>query len=305
MKKLFLTSTLIAILIVFLSCTAIETSEPVPTPDTYIEEELAAQAIAMAKAEKTQRASREVFYAKISDGDQTYLAFWFAWNTETILLPLAILRSSDSRLITCQVEPATRIAIGELVTGMKLTQGECVTDDNAPENAIPIIKIPGHFEEGIKINSINNIGEKPWNIINLHGKYAQNLSTAISFVVKNDFSGSGDLSLSLHRASGPGGDYDRQAATAPTYTLSTEALQVVFSNDQLDFFEQSEDVVYELEKEFAWKIPTGSEELELSQGDQNWFVLQIRETKSSNKQEEEYLAEAYIQIIGVGAPPKP
>ena len=293
MKKWTLFSILVFLLLALPGCVLIETREPNPTPETFLEEELAAQAIGTAKAEKTQSASSVLPYAEISDGEQTYLAFWFTWNGETVFLPIAEFKSTEISLPSCQLDPETGIAIGELFSGWEIVQDECVLDEGALENALPTIKIPGHFNDGIETDG--------WNIIDMHGEYADNFADIVTFIIENDLLGSGDVFISLHRTEGPNGNSYSDIDAASTYTLPAEALQITFSGDQLEDFEGADDVVYALKRAFTWKIPAGFTDLNLSPGDENWFVLKIRETKAGNNQEEEYLSEAYIQIKGVGA----
>lgn len=117
--------------------------------------------------------------------------------------------------------------------------------------------------------------------------------------------GSGDLTLSLYKADGPGGEQSGDAHVVPSYALPAEALHVTFQSDQLTNFEYVDDAVYALERAFTWKIPAGFDVLDLSPGDENWFVIKIRETNFGNGQEGERVGSAYIQIIGVGAPSPP
>ncbi len=112
--------------------------------------------------------------------------------------------------------------------------------------------------------------------------------------------GSGDLTISIYRTDGPNGDHIGDVSVVPTYSLPAETLQISFSIDQLENFEYVDDVLYALERQFTWEIPEGFINLNLSPGDDNWFVLEIREMKAGNDQDEEYLSEATIQIKGVG-----
>ncbi len=45
----------------------------------------------------------------------------------------------------------TGLVIGTLFSGLEILEDECVIDEKAPENAFPIIRIPGHFNDGIKL----------------------------------------------------------------------------------------------------------------------------------------------------------
>ena len=127
----------------------------------------------------------------------------------------------------------------------------------------------------------------------------------LSIIVENDLLGSSDLTLSLHRVDGPNDEQSDDAHVIPSYTLSAEALHVTFSSNQIENFEYVDDVVYALERAFTWEIPAGFRDLNLSPGDDNWFVLGIREMKAGNNQDEEYLGEAYIHIKGVGTSATP
>ena len=282
MKKhicLFITAFLI------LALTACTLASPAPTPDTFLEEELAEQAFATAKAKKTQRASRISPYAEISDEEQTYLAFWFNWNNETVFLPIAKSRISESKLASCQFGPETALAIGELVSGQRIVESNCVPDEQALENAAPTIKIPGYFEDSLQTDELN--------IIDLGNEPAGNLSEVVTIIIENDLLGSGDLTLSLQRTDGPNGEPADEIETAQTYSLPAEMLQMKFSDEQLGEFEHADDVVYELRRAFTWKILERLDELSLSAGDENWFVLIIDE-------DDRELETAYIQIKGVG-----
>ena len=290
MKKWILISILVVLPLLLSVCTSAETIEPIPTPETFLEEELAAQDIATARAEKTQIASRILPYAEISDGERTYLAFWFIWNDETVFLPIAESTMADSGLLSCQLDSERGIAIGTLFSGWEFLQDECVVDEDALENALPIIKIAGHFEDGIETEG--------WNVIDLHGEHAENFADVVTFIIENDLLGSGDLFISLYRTDGPNGDSYSAVDTVPTYTLPAEALEISFSSDQLGNFEYVDDVVYALEREFTWNIPAGTGELNLLPGDENWFVLRIDESGLP-------LSVAHIQIKGVGASATP
>jgi len=57
--------------------------------------------------------------------------------------------------------------------------------------------------------------------------------------------------------------------------------------------EYVDDLIYAMEREFTWKIPSGYPELKLGPGDENWFVLTIDEVGGQ-------LSKANIQIKGVG-----
>jgi len=281
------------------ACVSAETIEPVPTPENpFLEEELAAQAIATTVAKKTQIASRVSPYAEISDGERTYLAFWFIWNDETVFLPIAKSAMVDSNLLSCRLDSERGVAIGTLLSGWEFLQDECVVDEDAPGNALPIIRIPGYFDDGIKINHGSESGLADWNIIDLNGEYAGNFAEVITFVVENDFLGSGDLTISIHKTDGPNGELYEDAGTVQTYTLPVEMLQISFSDKQLGNFEYVDDVIYTLKREFTWKIPEGTGVLNLTPGDENWFVLKIDENGIP-------LSAAYIQIKGVGASATP
>jgi hypothetical protein len=289
-----------AILLLFAlpACVLIETHEPDPTPETFLEEELAAQAIATAKAEKTQTASRVSPYVEISADNQKYLAFWFPWNDETVFLPIAESTMTDSDLLSCRLDPGTELAIGKLFSGLEIVQDECVPDAPAAQNTLPIIKIPGYFDEGINLGESNDAESRDWNIIDLKGEYAENFAQVVTFIVENDLLGSGDLIISIYRMDGPNDDKYGDTSVVPTYILPAQALQVSFSSDQLENFEYVDDVLYALEHAFTWKIPAGFSVLNLSPGDDNWFVLNINESGRE-------LSKAYIQIKGVGAPAAP
>ena len=295
MKKCILISILIIHLLSLSACTSAETIKPAPTPENpYLEEELAAQAIATGSAKRTQSVPADLPYVEISNGKQKYLAFWFIWNDETVFLPIAESTMADSGLLSCQLDSEREIAIGKLFSGWEILQGECVVDEKAPENALPIIRIPGYFDDGIKIDHNNKLDAGDWNIIDLNGEYAGNFAEVVTLIIENDFFGSGDLIISLHRMDGPNGNLYESADTVPTYTLPVEMLQITFSSGQLANFEYVDDVVYALEREFTWNILAGTEELNLSPGDENWFVLKIEENGMP-------LSAAYIQIKGVGA----
>ena len=274
--------------------------EPTPTPrvisleEDLAAEELAAEAIATASAQRTEIASRVSPYVEISAGNQKYLAFWFSWNDETVFLPIAESTMTDSGLLSCQLDPGTGLTIGKLFSGLEFVQDECVPDESAPQNALPTIKIPGYFDEGIKLNESNDAESRDWNIIDLNGEYAENFAEMFTFIVENDLLGSGDLTISIYRTDGPNDDQYGDASVVPTYTLPAEALQVTFSSDQLANYEYVDDVIFALERAFTWKIPTGFSNLNLSPGDENWFVLEINEDGREP-------SKAYIQIKGVGA----
>ena len=288
--------TVLAILLFALpACGSTATAESHPTPENpFLEEELAAQAIATARAEKTQIASRVSPYVKVSNGEQRYLAFWFTWNDETVFLPLTEFLATDSELVSCRLDSDTELATGRLFSGLKIVQDECVPDEQAIENALPTIKIPGYFDDGIDTEDLN--------VIDLQGEYAENFADVATLIIENDLLGSGDLTLSIYRTNGPDGVPYGDEDTAPTYSLPIETLQITFTNDQLENFEGADDVVYALERMFTWEIPAGYSDLDLSTGDENWFILTIREMKVGNNREEEYLSNVYIQIKGVAAP---
>jgi len=295
MEKWILLSLFAILLLGLPACGTTPTLEQNPTPENpFLEEELAAQAIATASAKKTQAASEISPYAKIANEEKTYLAFWFTWNAETVFLPIAESRLTEINLPFCQLNSDTDLVIGKLFSGPNLVQGECVTDEKASENVFPIIRIPGHFDEGIKTENLN--------VIDLQGEHAENLSDVVTFIIENDLLGSGDLTLSIYRTDGPNGALFSDENTVPTYTLPAEALQITFSDDQLGEFEHADDVVYALERKFTWKIPNGYKELNLSPGDENWFFLRIMEKQAGNHQEAEHLIGAYIQVRGVGIP---
>lgn len=280
------------------ACVPVEMTEPTATHiDSELEEELAEQAVATAYAKKTQLASRVSPYVKLSNGKQRYLAFWFTWNGETVLLPLDEFIAPESGLITCRLESGTEIVSGRLYTGLMLEDDKCLKDEQAAENAIPLIKIPQYFKDGIDTQNLN--------VINLNGRYAEKLADILTIVVENDLLGSGDLTLSIHRTDGPNGIPFGEVSTVPSYTLPEESLQVSFLTDQVGNFEDGRDVVYELEREFTWKIPDGLSDLNLAPGDENWFVLTIREMKAGKNLEEEYQSRAYIQVKGVGTSATP
>ena len=307
MNKANLFSTLFILLITLSACMRIEATETVPTPkvlspeEELAEEELGAQVIATAYAKQTQIASRISPYVKLSDGEKRYLAFWFLWNDETVFLPLNEILSTDPELVTCQLDRDTVLAIGKLISGSKLVDDKCVPDEKALENAVPIIRIPRYFEDGLQIIQSDEPDAADWNIIGLNGEYAENLADIVTFVIENDLFGSGDLTLSLYRTGGPNGAQSGDTLVVPTYVLPDEVLQMTFSSDQLGNFEAAEDIVFTLERVFTWKIPAGFSILDLSSGDENWFVLRVREMKAGDNQIEEYMGSAYIQIKGVGA----
>jgi len=299
MKKWILISILVILLLSLSACISAETIEPIPTPENpYLEEELAAQAIATIRAEKTQTASTVSPYAEVSNEEQKYLAFWFIWNDETVFLPIAESTMADSGLLSCRLDPEREIAIGTLFSGWKFLQDECVVDEDAPENALPIVRIPGYFDDGIKINHDSEPGVADWNVIDLQGENVENFIEVVTLIVENDLLRSGDLTISIHKTDGPNGEPYEDAGIVPTYTLPVEALQISFSSDQLADFEYVDDVIYALEREFTWKIPEGFRDLNLSPGDENWFVLKIDENGMP-------LSAATIQIKGVGASATP
>jgi len=265
------------------------------------EEERAAEAIATIRAEKTQIASRASPYVKLSNNEESYLAFWFHWNDETVFLPLNEVRSSELELVSCQLEPETEILPGKLLSGWEVLQDTCMVDRGAQENAPPIIRIPRYFNDGIGIMQSNEPSEINWDIIDLQGEYAENLAEVVKLIVENDQLGSGDLTISIYRSEGPNGEQPDNTHVIPTFVLPAEALQITFSSDRLENFEYAEDVAYALEHEFTWNIPTGFSVLDLSPGDENWFVLKIKETKAGDAQEE-HLGSIYIQVKNVGAP---
>ena len=296
----------IVLLLTVAACGSVDAVESDLTPDNaYLEEELAAEAISTTSAKKTQTPSTDLPYVEISNGKQTYLAFWFTWNDETVFLPIAESSLADSGLLSCQLGSKTDLAIGELFSGWEFFQDDCVVDEKASENALPVIRILGYFDDGIKLDHSDELDAGDWNIIDLNGEYAESFTDVATFIVENDLLGSGDLTISIYRTDGPNGDPYGDESVIPTYSLLAETLQISFSTDQLGTFEYVDDVLYALEREFTWKIPAGFRDLNLSPGDDNWFFLKIREMKAGNNQEEEYLVEAYIQIKGVGASATP
>jgi len=304
MKKWSLFSISALLLFTAPACAPVETVEPTPTPrvisleEELAEEERAAEFIATAQAEKTQIASRVSPYVEISAGNQKYLAFWFSWNDETVLLPIAESTMTDSGLLSCQLDLGTGFAIGKLFSGLEILEDECVADETAPQNAPPIIRIPGYFDDGIKLDDSSDAETRDWNIINLNGEYAENFAEIATFIVENDLLGSGDLTISIYRIDDPNSELLGDAHVVPTYTLPAEALQITFSVDQLENFEYVDDVVYALEREFTWKIPAGFNVLDLSPGDENWFVLIINESDREP-------GKAYFQVKGVSVPASP
>jgi len=248
------------------------------------EEERAEEFIATKSAEKTQATSRVSSYVKVSNGERTYLAFWFPWNDEHVLLPLNEIHSPGLDLVTCQLNSDTEISSGILISGVKVSKEECVLDEGAQENAPPIVEIPGYFDGGLSTEEVN--------VIDLNGEYAGNLADIITFVIKNDLVDSGDLTLSLQRTDGPNGSYNGDP-DAISYTLPAEALQVIFTDADIADFESAEDPVFALERKFSWEIPQGIAALNLSAGDENWFVLVIREDGREPDK-------VYLQIKGVG-----
>ncbi|MBC8334400.1 MAG: hypothetical protein ISR59_12250 [Anaerolineales bacterium] len=281
----------INLLLVLSSCKPVTIES---TPDqSYLEEELAAEAFATASSKEVQIAAKDLPYAEISRDGQAYLAFWFIWNEETVFIPVAHNKSEDIRFIICQVGPDPEIEIGKLFSGYKFIQDECVDDDKTLENASPIIKIPGYFDDGIMIYDGNELDGADWNVIDLNGEYAENLADAINFVIKNDLTGSGDLVISIYRKDGPSGDLYSDDDNPPTFTLPVERLQISFTKDLLADLEYVDDLLYALEREFTWNISAGYPELKLGPGDENWFVLTIDEVGGQ-------FSKANIQIKGVG-----
>jgi hypothetical protein len=299
MQKCTLYLIIIIILLSLPACYPVKTVEPTPIrrvlshEEEYAAEELAAEIIATASAKKTQTASITSPYIEISNERKNYLAFWFTWNDETVFLPLAESTMADSDLLSCQLNSETRIAIGELISGWKFVQDKCLVDETAPQNASPIVRIPGYFDYGIKFDGNDDAETRIWNIIDLNGEYVENFADIVTFVIENDLLGSSDLTLNLHRTDGPNGEPSDSTHVIPSYYLPAEALQISFSNDQLGNFEYVDDMLYALKREFTWKIPVGISDLYLSPGDENWFVLRINEN-------EEMSGSAYIQIIEVG-----
>ncbi|MEW5829901.1 MAG: hypothetical protein AB1846_13495 [Chloroflexota bacterium] len=277
------------------ACAPSATSQPSPTPDTYLAEELAYQAIATAKAKKTEIASRDLHYAGLSGGNRTTLAFWFEWNGETLLLPLSGINAANTDLVVCRMESDAGMVIGRLVPGFEIEQGLCAADEAAAGNALPLVKIPGYFEDGIETVPDGR------NVIDLDGEFAGNLAEVITFVVQNDLLGSGDLTLTLRRAACLEGQANALEADA-AYFLPAGKLQLTFPDDRLENFEYVEDAVHALEREFTWSLPEGLEGLDLSAGDDNWFLLRIVEMDPENEQEE-HIIEACIQVTGVGVAP--
>jgi hypothetical protein len=110
----------IILLITVTACRSVEAIESDPTADnSYLEKELVAKAIASASAKSTQSNSTDLSIVEISNGEQPYLAFWFAWNDETVFLPIAENTMADSGLLSCRLDSGTRIALGELFSGWK------------------------------------------------------------------------------------------------------------------------------------------------------------------------------------------
>jgi len=288
----------VILLLMLPACVPNDAVEPGPTPKVIsLEEDLAAEeaaadAIATVREEKTQAASRVSPYVKLSDGEKRYLAFWFTWNEETVLLPLANFIATDSGLLTCRIESETGTEAGKLYSGLLVDDDNCLVDEKAMENAPPLIKISRYFEDGVDTQSLN--------VIDLNGEYAENIADILTIIIKDDLLGSCDLSLSIHRTDRPGGEPFGNEDAVPTYVLPEKMLQISFSPDQMENFEDSRDVVYALEHKFTWKIPDGYNDLNLLSGDENWFVLTIREMKAGNNLEEEYQSQVYIQVKGVG-----
>ena len=123
--------------------------------------------------------------------------------------------------------------------------------------------------------------------------YAENLTDVVTFIIENDLLGSGDLTLSIHRTDGPGGEPSGEVGIVPTYTLPMEALQMTFSSDQLNDFEIAGDVHYFLKRKFTWEIPAGYDELNFSSGEENWFLLKLDEGGMEP-------TKVYLQVKGVG-----
>lgn len=303
MKKRPLFLLLAFLLLSVPACVPSKVVEATPTRRVIsLEEDLAAEeavadAIATTRAEKTQIASRISPYAEITNQEQAYLAFWFTWNDETVFLPIAEFKSNEAKLPSCLLDPETEIAIGKLLSGINILENECVIDEKNTVNAQPIIRIPKYYNEGLETESLN--------VIDLQGEHAENFADIVTFIIENDLFGSGNLTLSIYRTNGPSGESFRNENVVPTYVLPEKMLQVSFSTEQMGNFEDARDVVYALEREFAWKIPDGFSILNLSPGDENWFVLRVRETKNDNNQEDEHLLEAYIQVKGVGVSSTP
>ncbi len=276
------------------ACAPIEMTETAYPPtkmsleEELAEEERAAEFIATKRAEKIQPASIVTSYVEVSNGEQTYLAFWFPWNNEQVLLPLNEIHAPGLDLVSCQLDPDVEISSGVLVSGVNVSKTECMLDEGAQENAPAIIEVRGFFNNGLSTEKIN--------VIDLNGEYAENLADILAFIIKNDLLGSGDMTLALHPADGPDGDYSDDPE-ALTYTLPAESLQVTFTDAEIGDFEYADDLVYALERKFTWKIPSGHEALHLSAGDENWFVLVI----SENGTEE---AKVYLQIMGVNVQKK-
>jgi hypothetical protein len=291
----FLSIVALLVLFTLTACARAEIPKTVSTPtkrsleEELAEEERAAEYIATKRAEKTQVASRVPPYVRVSNGEGSYLAFRFSWGDEHVLLPINEFYAPDLDLVTCQLDSGSEISPGILISGVNVSKNECVPDNGALENAVPVIKIPGYFNEGLNTEEIN--------VIDLNGEYAENLADVLTFVIKNDLLGSGDLTVSLYPTDGPNGDYNDDPDSALTYTLPADTLQVSFTEEQMANFEYAEDPVYALEKKFTWKIPPGYETLNLSAGNENWFVLVFSENGSVP-------TNVYIHIKGVGAPKK-
>ncbi len=274
------------------ACEPVEIGEIISTPtkmsleEELAEEERAAEFIATARAEKTLAASWVSPYVEISNEGQSYLAFWFPWNDEHVLLPINEIHATDLDLLICQLDSEPDISAGVLIPGMKVSENDCVLDKGALKNAPPIIEIPGYFNDGLNTEEVN--------IIDQNGEYAENLADILTFVIKNDLLGSGDLTLNLYPVDGPNGEYRDDSETI-TYTLPAQALQVTFTDEQIANFEYVEDAIYALGRKFTWQIPPGHEDLDLSVGDENWFVLVITESGQESMI-------VYIQIKGVGSP---
>lgn len=284
MKKIsFLSIFSLFLLFALISCSILPVKQPIPTKgNPYLEEEVAAQEIATHWAEQTQAADRVSPYIELSNGEQTFLAFWFKWNGETVFLPIEEFLISDSGLASCII-PEAHLVIGKPVVGATLDQGECNADTKALENAPPVIRIPNYFEDGIHSTTPN--------IIDTQGQPAHNLSEVVTFIIENDLTGSGDLVLSLYRTDGPKGEPLSETNPALTYRLPVEALQITFTKEQLDNFEYVYDITYTLRRSFTWKIPAGHEELKLVAGEENWFILFIDE--NGRKLEKIYLQIKY------------
>ena len=110
------------------------------TPDlSYLEEELAAAAITTASSKEVETIMTDLPYSEISWDSQTYLAFWFIWNEETLFLPIAQSKSDDINFLSCQADSGMEIEIGKIFSGLKFVQNECVLDKKIMENKASII----------------------------------------------------------------------------------------------------------------------------------------------------------------------